>query len=146
MLWFTYLPYLTKWRASVGEAGIGSLYCMFTKINTESEEVLRQRLYIVAVTLLQEVFSTLAKSIPTSTSIWCCPDIHFLFPFGAVWIQGIGWKWGSEKCLFSFPLFIQTPEKENGKSSFPSHFSLLHNVFLTSRVLQLILWSCKSHL
>ena len=37
-------------------------------------------------------------------------------------------------------------EKENGKSSFPSLFSPLHNVFLTFRVLQLILWSCKSHL
>jgi len=54
-------------------------------------------------------------------------------------------KWAEvRKWEVSFPTSVvhQTPEKENGKTTFPFVFSLLHKHVLTSKVLQLILWSC----
>ena len=68
------------------------------------------------------------------------------FMKGAVWIQQSGRKWRSGKCHFPLPLFIQTSEMKNGKTLFSFLLFLLYNYFLIFKVLQLILWSCKSHL
>jgi len=60
---------------------------------------------------------------------------------GAVWIQGSKEvrKWGS---VISHFLIFQTLKKKNEKIPFSFLFSLLHNYYLTTRVLQLILWWC----
>ena len=50
------------------------------------------------------------------------------------------------KYNYSFPYLSKHRKRKIRKPPFPFFISLLHNHFLTSRVLQLILWSCKSHL
>ena len=55
---------------------------------------------------------------------------------------------GSEKvgCVISYFRCPSKHRKRKMEKLFFLLFSLLHNHFLTSRVLKLILWSCKSHL
>ena len=51
---------------------------------------------------------------------------------------------GKYNCSLSY--LSKYRKRKNKKILFSFLFSLLHNHFLFSRVLQLLLWSCKSHL
>ena len=84
--------------------------------------------------LRHSIFPWLLHPSAMCTSLWACLVAR-------KWAEVR--KWGH--IIAYFPIYPNT-RKKNEKTPFPFLFSLLHNHFLTFRVIQLILWSCKSHL
>ena len=132
-------PYLIIHKASL----VKPLPCILQKGNLLTTHVIIYK-SVYGSSSVQESWRTTLK--------WFCKKINQQAKLTGKQKEGLfGFKevGGSEevgKCHFPLPLSIQTPEKENEKTFFPFLFSLLHNHFLASRVLQLVLWSCKSHL